>query len=75
MPWYKKVLGIAMNGSGAEREILGETTPNGYTVLDTDKIAKTPRFERLSEQVDDFPLDTRLSSNGHGDGAAPSKKK
>jgi hypothetical protein len=70
-PWYKKIFGAGLHDAD-EGPVLGQTTANGYTVLDADKLVASDHFE---EKLQNFVRERNFHSNGHSNGSTPPEKK
>ena len=65
VPFYKKLLGIPpYHRNGHEPDTFAETTADGYTVLDTDKLVGSKKFKNLAEQIEAMKLDAISNRNG-----------
>lgn len=55
-PWFKKVLGVPVDEPEQPGEVMGRETADGYTILDTDKLADSTRFQQLKAKLEDSLL-------------------
>jgi hypothetical protein len=47
-------------------EKYGITNSDGYTILDTEKLKRSPKFQKLQKEVEEFQIDPRFLNNSNG---------